>query len=849
MLNGEKVSALEVVDVRGYLSDFVVALTLVGVCLVAYGWSRRRLMRAGLAAVAFAWGFLNVANYEHVKALDAPIEASYAGFLGDATFLEGSAMTVSHPWAATLLLLVPALGVWWGTSRRASTRTFRYGGGLAVAGWIAVALWPVPVSSSPWRGGNFVLGLLDVTGESELAGDGGARRVEAPDLGGDPLFPLGPKRHNVLIVMLEGVSGAHLPSLAKAYGFGSVGMMPELERLSAQGLSVPGFIAQQRQTNRGEYAVLCGDYPKLVPGTARMSEYVQEGGVACLPGVLRDAGYATAYLQSAPLSFMLKDQFMPKAGFERVHGAESFRDGYAKNGWGIDDLAFFEHSVDILAELDRGERPWFATLLTVGTHHPFLVPKDWDDGAKGTPHERSLRYADAAVAKLLQRLESAGLLDDTLVIFTSDESSGIERADDGFSRNLSDNWGLFVALVPEEAARGLVQDQVFAQSDIAISVLDYLGEPGRAASFGGRSVFRHYATPRTMWFGNVYVHKVYELGSDATLVACNEDLEQCRQYALEHLHPMAAREKTGEPSPERIFRLRQAVAASLAPRGSTHGVTTLELLPLGAREIPITHTKATHIVFGGQHLTLSPGRTLRCELEVEVQGSGAVVEVNHDLAARDRNVLVQRPIGALESGDQIELVYEFVAGHDLSQVEANLWARKLAGKQAKLLVKRARLTLSDSPAPPKDETTFETYAIRRRGTGRELGLKNLAANACAKMDGDRAIATKCGEKAVIFGPYVFAPLDGVVEARFDVTGVTGSGRLFVDIVSDKGKTVHHDGKAVRMGEGEHVVVETKWKMRKSGHDMEARLRWNPDGEHGSFVVEDASVTVEYPPNP
>ena len=48
-------------------------------------------------------------------------------------------------------------------------------------------------------------------------------------------------------------------------------------------------------------------------------------GKRCLPAALAEAGYATVYLQAAPLTFMLKDKFMPRIGFERVARRGVFR--------------------------------------------------------------------------------------------------------------------------------------------------------------------------------------------------------------------------------------------------------------------------------------------------------------------------------------------------------------------------------------------------------------------------------------------------------------------------------------------------------------------------------------------
>jgi hypothetical protein len=74
------------------------------------------------------------------------------------------------------------------------------------------------------------------------------------------------------------VSGAYLPSLREVHGATPTVTMPELDRIARGGLSYPSFIATQRLTNRGEFALLCGDHPTLVTAEAEMTQLVGVDG-------------------------------------------------------------------------------------------------------------------------------------------------------------------------------------------------------------------------------------------------------------------------------------------------------------------------------------------------------------------------------------------------------------------------------------------------------------------------------------------------------------------------------------------------------------------------------------------
>ena len=190
---------------------------------------------------------------------------------------------------------------------------------------------------------------------------------------------------------------------------------------------------------------------------------------------------------------------MPSIGFERSIGEEYFEDAYSRNKWGVDDRAFLQQSLRMIEDLRGAERPWFLTLLTSGTHHPKNLPEEVLKEAKSDRTRLAFAYLDEAIGEFVAELAARGILDDTLVLLTSDESQGSRGR--GLGKGLirpSQNWGFLVAMLPGGAE--LRVDNPQAQFDIALSTLDWLGLADYAHGFSGRSVFRHYAKPRALAF-------------------------------------------------------------------------------------------------------------------------------------------------------------------------------------------------------------------------------------------------------------------------------------------------------------------------------------------------------------
>jgi len=688
--------ALSFFDLRGVFSDALISLLLT---LFIHGFLLRLFPRVVSLALIEFWCLLCYGNYEHIRALGANASAFYAGYLLDETFREGSAFAVSSP--ILLIFLLVLSGVWgWFILRSikaAAPSGFNFhlaGIGLSVlSSFILLFVWTGHSSIIGWRQNNF---LWDNIVWSVLKRPK-TEKKEPPAPAKEPLpehkrIRLGHRKSNVLLIMLEGVSGAHIRPIAEANGHktGSSGpdpnlfgrqeevpktwySLPNLNLLADQGMTYTNFIVQQRQTNRGEYALLCGEYPALGTRQAKMTEYAYKGGKVCLPQVLAEAGYATAYLQAAPLAFMMKDQFMQKIGFEQVVGARSFDRAYSRNRWGVDDLAFFEQSYDRIMELNRGEKPWFATLLTVGTHHPFNIPDDpsFPLPALRIPFSRAVEYADMSVGKFLEQLEAAGILENTLVLITSDESSGLKYVEDAHVERLSYNWGFMIALMPQQTTRFI--DDLAMQMDIPASILDYIGLEDRIAEFSGRSLFRKYPKLRSGAFANTILRSVGGVDPEGNLYLCLEDFSGCEKFEMEGQKIFSAKVSAVDrfDGQETEF-LRDIVEQSLASTDDLLGqditLTTIDVIPL----------ESDMNIFGGQNIDIPAGTQMEVTLDIEAMGEEGQVTLKHALRGSERwekwqeGLIIYRETFLLLPGDRYRLRYTYTTDAALALVRNSL---------------------------------------------------------------------------------------------------------------------------------------------------------------------------------
>jgi len=685
-------------DGRGFASDTAAAL---GVAAAAMALSRLR-RRAAFVLVG-VWFALCAGNAEHVLVNGANVGAAHAGFLTDATFVFGSALRPTLPLPLALTAGVTGLLAWRATRGVAAVRPILLTAAAGVLLGGALLAWPIDLATAEWRqAGPLEANLRPSRPAPALAIDARAplpaplERREPADLSGVPVVRFPSQRPNVLLVMLEGISGAHIEAIATANGATASPALPRLDELASRHLHYTSLVAQQRQTNRGEYAVLCGDWPKLRSEVPRMSEMAAAPGPRCLPEALGDLGYETLYLQAAPLGFMMKDQFMARIGFDRVLGNAWFKAARSRTNWGVDDATLFDGAMREIQRLDALGRPWMVTLLTVGTHHPYNVPDDYEGPSGTRGFDRAAHYADRALGDFVDALGEHGLLDRTLVLITTDESRGLPdgAAVAPLELLLSRSWSFLIVMAPGvEAGR---VDAPFLQSDLALSVLDYVSSGAddgavdeRAA--GGRSVFRHYADGRRIAFGNTYQQRIVAVDPSGAIDVCRENLSVCTRFSGAAGRPFQA-----GTSPLRDLEReeREELASWLFARAEAPDVSgsARETPLIGDADVPVlTGPARFQLVFGGQGLEAPAGARVSVTLDVTLHGERGHATVRTNLIAGDeaRPLFVEE--ARLEPGDRLVVDYSVEAGSALHDLESRFVVIDRSGEGLHLSFERARV--------------------------------------------------------------------------------------------------------------------------------------------------------------
>lgn len=440
--------------------------------------------------------------------------------------------------------------------------------------------------------------------------------LDRADLDGIPLLAKG-KAKNVLIITLEGIPGLYYPEIRTAMGVDSAKVsMNRLAESARDAMLVPDFTVHSHQTIRGLYALLCGDFSKQSWNTPKAVELLgnPERAQECLPAQMAGQGWETHFLQAAGLAFMGKDRFMPLIGFQQVHGNDWFQEANPYPfEWGVVDSVFFRGARDYIAGLRQKQHPWMLTLLTVGTHQPYTVPEDI---VANHPDRRSatVDLLDQAVAQFIEDLRQDGVLDDTLVIVTSDESHGSEEAGDWVS-----SWGLAIVLAPEAKQLPHLKQGGYGLVDVEASILDYLGLP-MPSQVVGRSLFRDYVPPREMVSFTASKRRWHT--ADNLRYECTDD-GHCRVGKADSLlgPPPAVFRPDTEGRKNPIFQIAAVLDRKLLPQ---QGVRVLKFANGETRHLPAkSKNEWSDNLVGAQYLDFPVHSRVQVSIRVKVLQASA----------------------------------------------------------------------------------------------------------------------------------------------------------------------------------------------------------------------------------
>jgi len=241
-----------------------------------------------------------------------------------------------------------------------------------------------------------------------------ALALAAAGLAGCGTDPRVSTRANVLLVTLDTTRADRLGC------YGHRGADTEnLDRLAGEGVIFDRAASHSPLTLPSHCSMMTGLYPPA-HGVRGNGRYVLSESHRTLAEILQDAGYQTAAIVAA---FVLERRFGLAQGFDRYdddpRGMEDPGLGFRRR----DAPSVTRAALEAAAGLDR-RRPYFLWVHYFDPHAPYEPPAQLLEGGRH-PYDGEITAMDRGIGRLLDGLESQGLLEDTWIVVAGDHGEGL----------------------------------------------------------------------------------------------------------------------------------------------------------------------------------------------------------------------------------------------------------------------------------------------------------------------------------------------------------------------------------------------------------------------------------------
>ena len=191
-----------------------------------------------------------------------------------------------------------------------------------------------------------------------------------------------------------------------------------------------------------------------------------------LPGILKDNGYSSSFFHGPTNGSMRFDSFTLATGFDKYYGRTEYgNEDHFDGTWGIPDHYFLPWTVDIMNGM---RKPFFSTIFTYSSHHPYTIPEGFEDITKVGPDPlcKSISYADYGFRDFWVKARKQEWFDNTLFVFCADHVGPTSRSDRG---SLDWSFKIPIAFYHESGVLPIVNaNETMQQIDLMPTILDLL---------------------------------------------------------------------------------------------------------------------------------------------------------------------------------------------------------------------------------------------------------------------------------------------------------------------------------------------------------------------------------------
>lgn len=245
---------------------------------------------------------------------------------------------------------------------------------------------------------------------------------------------------NIISIHLES-----LQAFTMDLTFNGKEVTPNLNKLASTGLNFTNFYSQVSvgTSSDSEFTLNTSLLP-VSNGTVFVNYWNRE--YVSIPLLLKEKGYYTFSMHGNTGDYWNRNVMHKQLGYDKFYSKSSY-DIDEVIGLGLSDKSFFKQSVEKIKEISATGQPFYGTLIMLTNHTPFdevdkygefdlsvtvnvdgeEVTRNYLDDTKLGNYIRSVHYADEALGELVQMLDEAGILENTVLVLYGDHDARLAK--------------------------------------------------------------------------------------------------------------------------------------------------------------------------------------------------------------------------------------------------------------------------------------------------------------------------------------------------------------------------------------------------------------------------------------
>ncbi len=276
---------------------------------------------------------------------------------------------------------------------------------------------------------------------------------------------------NVVVILMESMSA----SLMQTFG-NADHLTPTLDSLYRHSMAFTRCYSAGIHTNHGMTATLYS-FPAL------MFRNLMKGTVTPrrdgLPTVLHQQGYHTMFFMPHEAQYDNMKAFFSTNGYDDIYAQEDYPGSEVVNSFGVSDRFLFSYALRTIGEKAKTRKPFFATILTVSNHPPYVIPA-WFKPHSTEAEQQIVEYADHCLGQFLQEARRQPWYRNTLFVVVADHGKMVGKV----KGELPESYNHIPLAIFGPGVKEGVVDNLATQVDVMPTVLSLLGQSYVYDGFG-----------------------------------------------------------------------------------------------------------------------------------------------------------------------------------------------------------------------------------------------------------------------------------------------------------------------------------------------------------------------------